>query len=150
MKISFDSYRDYFSFIFAKDFYDLKQKQMMDCSVHPLEKVGGAILSPLFKPLDQILQNIKNPLVITALTTTALAIATLIFYPVHFMDILTKAIPLIGRIQPWMVKLALFCVVELNILALGLRTLGRLSNATLVQAWNRRDVEPIAIGAQII
>ena len=66
------------------------------------------------------------------------------------MGILTKAIPLIGRIQPWMVKLVLFCVVELNILALGLRTLGRLSNAALVQAWNRRDVEPIAIGAQIL
>lgn len=148
MNITFDSCRDYFSFVFAKGFYDPKEKTVVDYPKNLLEKVGGVILAPAFTSTDQLLQNIKNPLVITALTLAAIAIVTIAFYPATFVGMIGIVIPFIWSIQPWMIQLAVYGAVQLNILALCLRTFGRLSNPSLTQAWTNRNVIPIAIGTQ--
>jgi hypothetical protein len=146
---TFESYRDYFNFVWAKGFYNIKRQEQIQYPSNFLEKAGRGFLAPAFVPLDQLLQNIKNPLVITALTVTAIAIVTIAFYPATSASMIGTLFPFIFKIQPWMLKFAVFAAVELNILGIGIRTLGRLCNAELMQAWTRREVIPISIGAQV-
>lgn len=149
MQAPFDSCKDYFKFVWARDFYHLEQQKVIHYSPSRLEKAGRALLAPAFTPIDQLLRNIKNPLVITALTIMAIAIVTIAFYPATVITAVGTVLPFIFNIQPWMLKLTLFLAVELNILAIGMRTLGRLNNASLMQAWTRREIIPIMIGTQI-
>jgi hypothetical protein len=146
----FNSIRDYFSFVAAKGFYDVAREQEISYSKTILDTLGTIIVKPTSIIIDRTLKNIRNPLVITALTIVAISIATIIFYPAKVVSVLETVLPFIFHIQPWMLKLATFAVVEIHILAIGIRTLGRLNNRELMQAWTRREIIPIAIGTRIL
>lgn len=146
MNHTFDSYIDYFRFSCAKGFYNLTDEKEVAYPKNILEKVGNKILAPIVVPMDRLLKNIRNPLVIVALTIAAIAIATIAFYPEVVAAAIGTALPFLLKIEPWMLKFAVFSAIELNILALGLRTLGRLCNKDLMQAWKNKEIDSFAIG----
>jgi len=148
--VSFNSPLDYFKFAGAKGFCDSEQQHLLNHSKNSLEKLGDILIKPSTLFVDYTLKNIRNPLMITALTVAAIAVVTLIFYPATVVAAVGTALPFIFKIQPWMIKFALFTAVEANILGLGLRTLGRLTNSTLMTAWNAREIQAVAVGTQVI
>lgn len=149
MNHTFNSCTDYYRFSGAKGFYEIKNQKEIAYPKHFLEKVGDRILSPTVVPIDRILQNIKNPLMIVALTVAAIAITTIAFYPEVIASAIGTLFPFLLKVQPRMLKFAVFSVIEINILGLGLRTLGRLCNDDLMQAWTSKKIEAISIGTFI-
>lgn len=146
----FSSWPNFFNFALARNLVSANPQHNVEIRENLLEKAGHALSRPLLNPLNFLLREIKNPLVILALTVTLVAIATLIFYPAQFMAIAYTALPFLAKIQPWMVKLALFACVEATILALGLRALGRMCNRELRQAWLSHKLVPMHLGARRI
>lgn len=144
--IIFETYKDYFRFAGAKSFFTSGGDQF----VYPknlAERLGDKLLNPVFKPTDFMMRNIKNPLFIVILTVVAVALVTLAFYPTAVVAAAGAVIPAVFYIQPWMLKLGLYAVVQSTIFCLGMRTIGRMKNPVLVQAWNSRELVPIPMGA---
>lgn len=146
----FHSWSNFFHFALARKFAPRDPHQPVTISRNVLENVGHVISRPILTPLNFMLREIKNPLVILALTVTLVALATILFYPAQFMMVASTVFPFLVKIQPWMVKLALFAAVETTILALGVRALGRMCNRELRQAWHARKLLPIHLGARLI
>lgn len=150
MITSFNSVGDYFRFGNAKSFFHSGEQKFFEYPKNLLERIGDRLVKPVASTTDFLLVNIRNPLMILALTVAAIALVTIAFYPTVFMNALGAVIPFVFSIEPWMVKLAVFAAVEINILGVGLRTLGRLTNKVLMQAWTNKEIIPISLGTQII
>jgi hypothetical protein len=146
--IGFASWTSYFHFVAATDFADARTGYSLQKEKNAFERIGEIVVKPIFLPLNFLVREIKNPLVIVALTTSLIAIATLIFYPTQFMAVCYTALPFLAKVKPWMVKFALYLVAEGTITALGMRALGRLCNRELVRAWHAREIIPIHLGAK--
>jgi hypothetical protein len=147
---TFISFRDYVRFVGAKEFVQLPDERPFLYSKNALEKVGHVCVMPFLTPVDEALQNIQNPLVMTALTVAALAVVTIIFYPLEFVAGLRKIAPFLFKISAEKIKMTTFISSQVCIAGLGLRALGRLFNPNLMSAWTRREVIPIAIGMQVL
>ena len=145
----FDSWHNYFQFSLANEFVGAEGNNFQ-YQRNDLEKTGYFLSSFVTRPLNFTLKNIKNPLFILALAITCIAITTIIFYPAHFMFILAKTIPFVFRVQPWMVKAAVFTILETTIFGLGLRTFGRVCNLELLHAWQQKEVIPVFLGDILI
>lgn len=145
----FSSWQSYFQFAFAREFITMDTGESLGIKKNSLEKVGEVVSRPFLRPLDFLLREIKNPVVITAITVTLIAITTLIFYPAHFMLAVGSVLPFLVKVQPWMVKFALYIAVEVVIAAIGLRIFGRMCNTELRRLWNNNEIMPIYIGAKI-
>jgi len=142
MGIAFSSTRDYFGFISCREFVSSDSGNSFSYSKNTLEKIGEAMCKPIFGTADIGLRNIRNPLVITAITITIIAAITLVFYPGTFAALSTLAI------QPWMVKFGFYLISQTTVLGVGLRGLGRLNNDAVAAAWNAKTIIPIPIGAE--
>lgn len=141
----FETFKQYQDFALGRGFAT-KEKEF----AYPkerLEKLGGYLVAPIFRPLDKTLQNVRNPLVILVLTVSAIAALTIAFYPAQFFSTLGKALPILLKITPAHVKFGLYAIFQATILGLGIRTFGRLNNEELVAAWNRGELRPIPLGA---
>jgi len=141
----FTSFGQYLKFSFAREFI-YRDETKGDFSYNPnaLEKLGGYLVAPLMKPSDSLLKNIRNPLVITALTIGAIFVATLVFYPAVVVSLLQNITVL---------KFAICSLVDVTILGLGLRTLGRLGvsgDNGLLSAWDKGEIIPVPIGASFL
>lgn len=141
----FSSWRSYFHFTMARDFVDARTYEPWK-ERNIGERIGNLLMKPIFQPLNFLAREIKNPLVIVALTTTLIAITTLVFYPTELMAVVGTVFPFAMKIRPWMVKFALFLTVEGTICAIGLRAFSRLCNERLVAAWHARSILPLHIG----
>lgn len=135
---TFDSYKSYFSFVFAREFAELKAGRPFHYEKGRLEKVGEVFSSPSLKPGDYVLRNIRNPLFITATVIFALALTTFLFYPTFVPAFLINATG---------VKLTAFLLTQSTILGLCMRTLGRLNNSRLIAAWEGKHIRPVHIGS---
>jgi membrane-bound ClpP family serine protease len=144
--MTFLSCEDYFRFSLAKSF-QTANGELFNYNKNRLDTVGSVVFKPLSIFVDHTLRNIRNPLMITVLTIIAIAATTFAFYPTFVLTSIGKILPLALQLQPWVVKLAVFTAIEIQILGLGLRTLGRLSNPVLIQAWIKREISPLSIGA---
>ena len=149
---SFLSFRDYSRFATAREYFLKDHPRPFEYSKNFLERIGDILLKPTLGPVDLLLRNIKNPLTILALAVTAIFITTIIFYPAEAAKAATTLAPFLVHVEPWMTKFALFSAMNVNILGLGLRTLGRLCNKELMPAWEAqpRAIKPIAIGTAIV
>lgn len=147
---TFDSVKHCFQFIVAKDFYSHCQDQVFSYPKNWTEKVGNALLIPFTLPTDRALQNIKNPLVITTLALVAIALVTIAFYPVQFVNAVETVAPFIFKIQPYTLKFCAYMATQAIILGLGLRTLGRMNNPHLIGEWNPRKLIPLFLGTVIV
>lgn len=136
---------NYLRFAFAREFQSANEEPF----IHQkglLEKVGGILVSPFFRPCDGLLKNIKEPFMITALTVSAMGLTTLFFYPEESVNALHTLLPFTAYIQPKLVKFAVFLGSETIILGLGLRTFGRLSNKALVEGFENKTIVPLSLG----
>lgn len=132
----FDGIRDYIIFAAARKFVTKEGKSFK--SENFREKLGGRLVSPLLKPAHFCMKNIRNPLMIVALTLGALFVSTLLFYPATLSAIIV-AIPAI--------KLIAYATVQMTIIGLCVRTLGRLGNKELMEAWDARQLIPVGLGS---
>lgn len=140
--LGFDSY---YSFNFAREFVDRQTGEKFPIS--RFEKIGDALAGLILKPLDTIMKEFRNPVVIVALTITLLFIASIIFYPVQSMAIACRLLPFLKYVRPAHIKAALYVFSQTVILGLGLRSVSRLSNPELMNAFQRHQIIPIPIGA---
>jgi hypothetical protein len=144
---SFDSWRSYFAFSFAREFADRETGEIVQRQPSRLEKIGASLAAVLVSPLDAVMREFRNPLVIVALTATVLFFTSIVFYPVQTMAIACRILPFLKYIHAGHIKGALYVLSEAVILGLGLRTVGRLSNADLMRAYREKRIIPIPIGS---
>lgn len=134
--IHFDSFKDYISFATARKFVSADGETFKPQTGR--EKIGGFLAYPILKPAHFCMKNIRNPLMIAALTVSALFLSTLLFYPATLSAILV-AVPAI--------KLTAYLAVQTTIIGLCLRTLGRLGNKELMEKWDAGQLMPVGIGS---
>jgi len=142
----FTSWADYGHFSFARE-YVTQAGEPYAYDRNWLETIGHAMAWPVLQPANFIAREIQNPLVILALTVSAIALATIAFYPTQFFGALSTIAPFLSKFHPWMAKFALFLCIEITIAGIGLRTLGRVTNDDLMLAWTNREIRPLHIGA---
>ena len=132
--------------VFAKEFREKKSDQKYQYTQNRLESLGNKLQWLVVKSSDTLLREIKNPVTIIALTTLALFSVTIAFYPSSALLVATKVLPPLSKIQPWMLKMALYIAIQSAVLGIGLRGLGRLSNKTLYENWKRAELEAVFVG----
>jgi hypothetical protein len=144
----FHSPRDYFQFVCAKGYYQPGADHLFDHHPNYLEKIGDRMLHPFTTAADRTLKNIRNPAVLSSITITALALVTIAYYPSQLIKVIKNFVPFLFEVKN--LRFGLYAVSQYHILALGIRTLGRLSNHShLLPAWTRREIVPISIGSQL-
>ena len=136
----FISLGQYAQFAMAREFITTENSRTYGYAKNRREKWGDFIVAPLMRPANYVTLNIRSPLMITALVVAGLALATLIFYPglVPGLFFLAKSC-----------KFAAFLMTQSTILGFCLRTLGRLGNGELMNAWDRNLLTPVKIGTLI-
>lgn len=150
MRITFDTNREFFQFIGAKEFHTKQPKQEFAYQKNVFEKLGGLLAAPVFGVADLAGRNIRNPVVIVAATLAALAVITFAFYPVHVVAAVAFVLPQIFYIKSWMVYGAIHAIASMTLWGASIRALGRMSNQQLVQAWNAKNLVPVALGSEIV
>jgi hypothetical protein len=98
-------------------------------------------------PLDYLFREITNPITLVALTALAALAVTIAFYPATVLGAVTTVVPIVASIQPWMLKMALYILIQTTVLGLGLRAYGRLQNPQLCQEWRNGTINALFIGA---
>src|ERR1700733_1602530 len=83
------------------------------------EKFGTQLIRPLYKMVDLVSKNIREPLAICFITIIAALIAALVFYNIPAFVILGKLFP------SNLVRFLLFLYFELNLFGMGCRAFGR-------------------------
>lgn len=146
----FDSRADYFRFMWARKFLTADRRQEFTYAKSKLEILGEGLSKPALGLTNYALQNIRNPLMITALTLAAIGVTTILFYPDQFVRQVVQFMPFALCLKAWMIKAGLYAATQMMIIGVGLRTLGRLNNLQLRNAWAQRQVIPIFIGTELI
>lgn len=147
MRTEFSSCRNYFQFLFAKGF--TLDNKLFAYSQNCLERAGSFLIAPTLGVADLTGQNIRNPLVSTAALIVAIAIVTICFYPVHFINAVGYVCPILLKITPQMAKGVVFALSQTTIVGVCLRALGRMTNRSLCIQWNARKIVPLPIGTSI-
>lgn len=149
----FDSFQEYWQFAWAREFRDVTTQERVVYAKTRLEYLGDFLVYPVMRSTDHAMRNIRNPLMILSVTLTAILGVTILFYPEELMKTVAKGLPMAQQLKPWMIKAALYTVLQLTILGIGMRTLGRLDPAgDLWNLWDRgpREIVPIAVGTQVV
>lgn len=137
----FDSYKSYFGFALAREYAYIDSCRPFSYNKSRMEKIGEFIASPLLKPGDYVLKNMRNPLFITAAVIIGLALTTLVFYPALIPGLLAFSAGLKGLV---------FLLTQSSIVGLCMRTLGRLNNTQLMTAWKNREIQIVRVGSMIV
>ncbi len=64
------------------------------------------------------------------------------------MKVVVTVLPLAARLEPWMLKMALYIAVQTAVLGVGLRAYGRFQNQPLMDSWRRGEISPLFLGTQ--
>lgn len=148
-KYAFNSCRDYLNFTFAKEFLyanDPEQK----FPVSKVEALAHKALRPLQYPIDKVLKNIKEPGYIAAICVTLLGVNTMLWYPDKTLEALQAVCSPVFDLETWMLKFGAFLTSETVITALMVRTMARLHDTALVQAWKDHQVFHVHMGTKVI
>jgi len=143
---TFSSVRDYANFIAAQGFHytDNPNKEF---PISKVEAFTKKVLAPVLKPLDNICRNVNKPMFIAAVNVAGVAGATLFFYPDTTFETVRVICSPFFDLEPWMPKFGVYVFVETMITGLMVRTLARLNNIPLLEAWKNREVVPIHLGS---
>lgn len=142
MSISFNSAGDYFRFIGAKEFRSVETGDIFSYDKNRMEKIGEALSKPLLSSLDMVTRNIRKPLFVTAVAIAVIVLLTLVFYPSTFTGVVGKVV------QPWVIKFGCYVALQMTILGIGIRAIGRLQNETIIAAWNAKEIFALQIGME--
>lgn len=145
---TFDSVRDYFSFIGAKKFHYADQPTK-EFATSSLEKYSQKVLSPFLYPIDKLCENINQPILLVAANIIGVAATTVFFYPDLSFKTVQMACSPFFELEPWMLKFGTYLLSETAITGLMVRSFARLNQADLMQAWKNREVVPIHFGTKI-
>ncbi|MBA3815115.1 MAG: hypothetical protein H0X29_01060 [Parachlamydiaceae bacterium] len=135
-----------FSFAFAKGFRDIETQDEFQWKKNRCEQLGSALRWGVGSLADTLLKEIRNPVMIVGLTSLALLAVTVAFYPGTVLTITAKVFPLALKLKPWMVKMALYILMQTTVAGVGIRAYGRLSNKLLVQNWQQGRLEAVYPG----
>ena len=122
------SWKKGFRFAFAGEFL-FDEGMASTYKMNLGEKFGMQFLRPLYKTIDLVSKNIKEPLAICLFTILSALIATLVFYNIPAFVILGKLFP------SKFVRFLLFLYCELNLFAMGCCAFSRFNNEVLVNLW---------------
>ncbi len=143
----FDSFRDFAVFALAREFSgdepakpDPQQSNWLICS-------GETLTKATLLPLDFALRQLKNPSMAVVFTIAALVAASVFFYPLQTAAAVQLICPWARHIARWQIRLLGYSAIQLGILGLGIRTLGRLNDPKLMEAYRLKTVAPISIGS---
>lgn len=141
---------EYCRFAAAREFWQSNLEQgRFDYNKNILEKMGDILVWPIFRNSDSFLKRIREPYMITAITVAAIGLTTVFFYPEQTVNTLNTVVPITSLIDPKTVKFLIFLGSEATIFGIGTRTLGRLCNDELQEAWKNKTVVAIPMGAVI-
>jgi hypothetical protein len=140
------NYKNFWPIILAKEFRVKNSGKVFQYQKNTMEKMGHVLRFGLGSIADLILREIKNPIMIIALTAIGFLIATFLFYPTVTLAIIAKVFPFIYAIKFWMIKLAIYISLQLTVLGVSLRTLGHLQNKFLMDEWSNGNLESVFIG----
>lgn len=143
----FASWREYFAFGLAREYRYLEDGRLFEMPPSRLERVGSALSCIVTGPLDFMAREIRNPMMLLALTVTSLFFVSIAFYPAHTWGLLTRALPWIQKMRAVHVQAAAYSVSQAVILGLGLRALGRFCTPELMAAHAARTIRPVPLGA---
>lgn len=143
----FSSWHSYFSFALAREFVNREDSAHAPIPQGRLERAGRILAAFAMRPLDSLLREIRNPLVLLALTIFALAVASIAYYPVQTFQIATALLPFLKSITAEHVRAGTYFLAQTVILGLGLQALGRLLNPQLLTAYQQGEILAIPIGA---
>lgn len=132
------SWKEGLRFAFAKEF--LLEEGTPTYKMNIQERIGTQLLRPLYRILELVSKNIRQPLAICFFTFLAALTAIIIFYNIPALVILGKLIPFN------LVRFLLFLCVELNLFAIGCRAFGRFNNVTLVNLWKKGQLQAVFPG----
>lgn len=135
-----------FAFAYAKGFRNIETHKDFLWKKNRAEHFGTALRWGVGHVADVLLKEIKNPIMIVGLTSLALLGVTIAFYPGTLLAVTAKVFPIAFKVKPWMVKMALYILVQTTIAGVGIRTFGRLSNETLVREWDSGRLRAIHLG----
>jgi len=145
----FQSWKEYFSFVLAREYISAKTGEVFIFKREKLEKLGSSLSSLGMKPLDFFLKEIRNPLMLVTTTASALFITSILYYPSQTGSIVTTILPFLKEIEPYHVRAFAYGMCQSIILGLGMRAYGRLENHTLMEAFKKKEIIPISIGTHI-
>lgn len=149
----FDSFSEYWKFAWAREFRYSEDEETVVYEKTKMERLGDVIVYPIMRISDHTLRNIRNPLMILSVTITAIAVVTILFYPEELVKSVAKVVPYAAHFKPWMVKVTLYTLLQINVLGLCLRTLGRLDpSGELWELWDAapRAIFPIGVGTEVV
>lgn len=148
--MNFLSIRDFretsFAFAFAKEFRRKDTQAKYNYELGKVEKFGRTLMRGVESVLDLTLREIKNPILIIALTALTLLVVTIVYYPQQAWLLVTTVVPFAKSIEAWMVKMALYILTQITVSGIGLRAFGRFSNPILCQAWRNNELEAVMLG----
>jgi hypothetical protein len=147
--VGFDSFTDLASFILAKDFY-LTQDEGSLALLPPPNRLESLANLPLFvvqEPIDQVVTNIKKPIAAVIILVVGGALWTLYCYPNQSLEMVQKICLPVHKVEVWVIKTCLYAFGLLQINCLWLRTIFRLNNSTLREAWSKRQIAAVHIGS---
>lgn len=143
----FGSWREFVAFGVAREYQRVDTNQPFESSPGRIELTGKALSVAVIKPLDVLLQGIRNPLVILSLTMVSLFFVSIAFYPAQTWAILSTALPMVKQITASHIQAACYALSQATILGLGLQAFGRFSNQSLMAAHRAGEIRPVPIGA---
>lgn len=142
----FATWNDYFSFVLAREYVSSDTGEIFPVKKGPLEKFGRACASLAVQPVDFLLREIRNPLVLLSMTVGALFLTSVAFYPTQTWNLAAQVLPFIKGIKSYHVHAFFYGTSQSVILGLGTQALGRLRNPALMEAFQNKRIIPISIG----
>lgn len=130
----------FWAFSIAYSFRD-KEGNSFIYEKNTLEKAGHFLRLGVGMATNTLFREIRNPIMIIALTALALLGVSIAFYPATALNVIASVCPILLKTKPWMARFALYLLCQSTILGIGLRTLGRLNNDLLVKAWKDGTLE---------
>lgn len=141
----FSSWGDYLKFVFAKGFYNPETEEEIAPST--MEKISQKIYGIFQKPIDMMLTNIKEPWFIAGINIVGVTAVTVAIYPDQSFEVLKTACSPFFQLEPGNLKSVVYGLIQTTIFGLWARTMARLNDSQLVNAWEKREILPIHLGS---
>jgi hypothetical protein len=111
------------------DHFLLKDTLPVSYQKNGIEHLGTLCVKPLYKIVSYISTHIRKPTAIVLFTLLAALLSVFVFYNFPIIAIL-------GKLFPYQtVRFLLFVYVEITLLGMGFRAMGRFSNPPLIALW---------------
>lgn len=143
----FPSISNYLHFLCAKKFSYAEENTPFPPNF--FERIASAALAPLQNSLGKLIENINKPIIAAPIGIIGVGLITVFFYPDISFGILQKTCAPIVELESWMLKFAFFILCQSMLISAGVRTIARLNDSALLQAWHEKKIVPVHIGSSL-